>query len=185
MSALARRSRRTAPTEASETARRGPPKQTGPWYGRDKDCLRFDLSARRFPGLKISKGGGRSYHVPIEVPFYNETRQVEIRFKNWSREPRIYADGPDESPHRYPQDGSLCIWYPWDPPEQRWVFDDGLLMLINLIQGHLFREAWWRDTGEWPGPEATHGPPKEEVKEDSAEREQPDLPRSDQSRRRL
>lgn len=142
------------------------------------------MAARKFPGLKIAKGGGagRSYHVPIDVPFYNETRQVEIHFENGSRIPKIYADGPTDSPHRY-DEHRLCIWHPNDSPEQKWVFQDGLLMLINLNQAHLFREAWWRETGghnggEWLGPEVTHGPSKGEVKENGAEHEQPDLPHS-------
>jgi hypothetical protein len=106
---------------------------------------------------------------------------IEIRFETGSRIPKIHADGPTESPHRY-SERRLCIWYPSDPPEQKWVFEDGLLMLINHIQAHLFREAWWRETGgydggEWLGPEVTHGPPKEEVKENGVEPERPDLPR--------
>jgi hypothetical protein len=31
------------------------------------------------------------------------------------------------------------------------VIEDGLLVLLGLIGLHLFREAWWRETGEWPG----------------------------------
>jgi hypothetical protein len=141
------------------------------------------VSARKFPGLEIIKGGGagRAYLLPIAVPFYNETRQVEIRFENGSRIPKIYVDGSTDSPHRYAE-RRLCIWYPNDPPEQKWVFKDGLLMLINHIQAHLFREAWWRETGgrnggEWLGPQVTHGPPKDEVKENGAEPDQPELPR--------
>lgn len=118
-----------------------------------------------------------------EVPHY-ETRTVEIRFTDWSRTPTVFADGPNESPHRY-SDGSLCMWYPHDPPEQKWVFADGLLALLNLIQAHLFREAWWRETGEWLGPEAPHAPvAKEPVKEEEEERgrEQPDLRRREAGR---
>jgi hypothetical protein len=33
------------------------------------------------------------------------------------------------------------------------VFEDGLLALINHIQAHLFRKAWWREHDEWLGPE--------------------------------
>lgn len=70
------------------------------------------------------------------------------------------------------------MWCPWDPPEEKWVFRDGLLALLNHIQAHLFREAWWRETGEWLGPEAPHGAPKEPVKEeDEGGRDQPDLRR--------
>jgi hypothetical protein len=98
--------------------------------------------------------------VKLDVPFY-EARQVEIRFeKTSSHTPRIYADGP-ESPHRY-KDGSLCIWHPRDPVDNRWVFEDGLLDLLVHVQAHLFREAWVRETGEWLGTEAPHSPaPKE------------------------
>ena len=122
----------------------------------------------------------------MPVPYFDETRHVEIRFEpGWSSVPRIYADGPEwpeGSPHRY-NARRLCIWYPSDPDDQRWVFDDGLLMLINLIQSHLFKEAWWRETGgreggEWLGPEAPHDPPKDPVQEkDDAKPVRPDVPR--------
>jgi hypothetical protein len=104
----------------------------------------------------------------MEVPYY-EPRNVEIRFENWSRTPKVFVDGPDDSPHRY-TDGSLCMWHPHDPPEQRWVFSDGLLALLNYVQAHLFREAWWRETGEWLGAEAPHGPQKAPVTEGEEER---------------
>ena len=118
--------------------------------------------------------------MPIPVPFSDETRQVEIRFENGSHYPRIYTDGPTESPHRYSAT-RLCIWHPDDPSEQKWVFKDGLLMLINHIQAHLFREAYWRETGgrdggKWLGPEVTHGPAKDEVKENGGELDRPELP---------
>jgi hypothetical protein len=48
------------------------------------------------------------------------------------------------------------MWYPDDPKENRWVFEDGLLALLGHISAHLFREAWWRETGKWPGPESGH-----------------------------
>ena len=31
-----------------------------------------------------------------------------------------------------------------------------LLMLLVMVEAHLFREAWWRETGEWLGPEKSH-----------------------------
>ncbi len=42
------------------------------------------------------------------------------------------------------------------PAKNRWVFDDGLVTLLGHIAAHLFREAWWRETGEWLGPEVGH-----------------------------
>lgn len=80
---------------------------------------------------------------------------VTIEFSpNSPNTPWIYAPGPD-SPHRY-SDGSLCIWYPRDPPEQRWTWHDGGTALAGHICAHLIREAWWHQTGEWAGEEAPH-----------------------------
>lgn len=134
--------------------------------------MRFDRTARGFPGLEIVRGkGGRIYRIRgLQVP-HNEPRNVEIVFENRSYTPRILADGPSESPHRWP-DGSLCLWHPKAPIEKRWDFEDGLLVLINLVQAHLFREAWWRENGEWLGPEAPHETPKEPAIE-TRERDEP------------
>jgi hypothetical protein len=73
----------------------------------------------------------------------------------------VLVDGPKDSPHRF-GDRSLCMWHPRDPFDQRWVFQDGLVALLGYVIAHLFREAWWRETGEWLGPEAGHGEPKPE-----------------------
>jgi len=135
----------------------------GPWYGNDVQRVRFERGAKRhFPTLKgltrtYGPKAGRSYRVTIAVPHY-ESRQVEILFaKRTPSLPKITADVPTDSPHRY-DTYELCIWCPKDPDTQRWVFEDGLLVLLGLIALHLFREAWWRETGEWPGPEAGHSP---------------------------
>lgn len=70
--------------------------------------------------------------------------------------PHVFSDGPRHSPHRY-DDDSLCMWYPGDPPEQRWDRRrDGPVILLGLVLAHLMREEWWRRTGEWAGPEAPH-----------------------------
>jgi hypothetical protein len=109
---------------------------------------------------------GWLYRLTVPVEGY-DPRRVDILFEGpVGRVPTVWADGPG-SPHRYGDD-SLCIWYPKDPPERRWVFDDGLLALISQVTVHLFKEAWWRETGgdvrtgatgEWLGDEAPHGPP--------------------------
>lgn len=72
--------------------------------------------------------------------------------------PNVFADGPTDSPHRFSDRGRtrLCIWYPSDPDAQRWVPTDGLLALFGMAQHHLFKEAWWRESGEWLGDEAPH-----------------------------
>jgi hypothetical protein len=110
---------------------------------------------------------GRTYTVVIDVPHY-ERRRVQIHFsKNTPTLPRITTDGPTESPHRY-NETRICIWHPDDPYGSRWVFDDGLLVLLGLIAAHLFREAWWRETGEWLGPEASHAVSPDQQGENAA-----------------
>ena len=133
----------------------------GPWYGEDFPRLMFEREASRyFPGLSsatIPSGhdAGRRYRVTISVPHY-EARRVQIIFRKDSPIiPRVTVDGPVESKHRFPS-GELCMWYHGDPVENQWVFEEGLVVLLGHITAHLFREAWWRETGEWPGPEALH-----------------------------
>ena len=135
-----------------------------PWYGDLRQRMRFERGVRHhFPGLarRLIKNGpnrGIEYRLTIPVEGY-EPRQVTIRFKRsnpgW---PEVTVDGPGASPHRY-EDGSICMWYARDPEEQRWIANDGLLQLLVLIAAHLFREAWWRQHGEWLGPEVPHGAP--------------------------
>jgi hypothetical protein len=50
------------------------------------------------------------------------------------------------------------MWYWRDPPERRWTFGQGLLDLINHAIIHLFKEAWFLETGEWLGDEVLHDP---------------------------
>jgi hypothetical protein len=107
----------------------------------------------------------RLYALDVEVPFYGVLRHVEISFAAWGgKTPRVRVDGPT-SKHRYGTD-VLCMWHPDDPPQRKWVFRDGLLALIAQVQAHLFREEWLREFGYWPGSEAPHGPPKDEVEEE-------------------
>lgn len=91
------------------------------------------------------------------MPGYDPRRLRIVFDRDHVQTPRVLADGPGDSKHRY-SDGSLCMWYPSDPPENRWILEDGLLALIGHAILHLFREAWWRETEEWLGPEAPHEP---------------------------
>jgi len=98
--------------------------------------------------------GGFAVRVVLQ-PAGLQPCQATIEFSPNSPDiPSIYVPGPD-SPHRY-SDGSLCIWYPHDPPERRWTSHDGGAALAGHICAHLIREAWWRHTGEWVGEEAPH-----------------------------
>lgn len=121
----------------------------------------FELGASHccpgIEGITIRSGenAGRLYRATIEVPKY-QARFVQILFKKgFPKAPVVMVDGPTNR-HLY-LDGSLCMWTPADPPSNKWIFDDGLAALLGYITVHLFREAWYRETGEWLGPE-THIP---------------------------
>ena len=119
--------------------------------------LRLDHLLYRHQGLEVS---GRERPVPVTIlfeaqPFYNTYGLSPQDY------PRVFADLGLDSPHRMPDD-SLCLFYPGDPPDQRWTADDGLLALFNLTADHLFFETYWRHTGgrrcgTWLAPEAPHG----------------------------
>lgn len=135
----------------------------GPWYAEFRQRLIFEGDARRSNGTvthrlrREGKTGMIEYRFCVDVPHY-EQRHVTVRFEDGSKIPKVTADGPtgrDASPHRY-EGERLCIWDPKDPPSKKWVWDDGFTALIAHVTVHLFREAWWRETGEWLGPEAQH-----------------------------
>src|SRR4051794_33296539 len=131
-----------------------------PWFQDVRRRLRFEHSARTaYPGLRSSSTGrglnaSVTYTVTVDVPEY-EPRRLTISISN-SFKPilnGVVADGPTDSPHRYPGE-QLCMWYPSDPADRRWVAEDGLRTLIEHARIHLFKEAWWRETREWLGPQA-------------------------------
>jgi hypothetical protein len=135
-----------------------------PWFTDIRARVRFERGARlAYPGLRCTATGRSTnarviYTLTVDVPEYDR-RRVVISLANCSTPtlPDITVDGPTESPHRYSSE-RLCVEYPDDPPDERWAADDGLLALIDLIRAHLFREAYWRETGIWAGPEAPHEP---------------------------
>ena len=137
-----------------------------PWFQSFKARLRFEFHASgAYPSVRGRRVGHGSkakyvYTGKISVPGY-EPRCVKIVFPALSEVsvPEIFVDGPEASPHRY-QGGKLCVWHPDDPEDRRWVPRDGLLGLLDMIAIHLFKEAWWRETGEWLGDEVAHPPSK-------------------------
>lgn len=57
---------------------------------------------------------------------------------------------------------TLCMWFPKDPPERQWNPADGLLKLVDTAVAHLFKELYFRETGEWLGEEVHREAPKVE-----------------------
>jgi hypothetical protein len=148
-----------------------PPPRRPSWEQNYPLQLRFERAAQTaFSSLVRTTTGRRKYARVVYralVPVHGyESRTIEMHFFRTTAEPslaHVYADGPTASPHRFAphrkdplQRPALCIWYPDDPPERRWVPRDGLLTLIEMTRVHLFKEAWYRETSEWLGDEVSH-----------------------------
>jgi hypothetical protein len=133
------------------------------WYAKPASRLLFQhqlaacgAAVRAIPPPRRYRGGF-ALAVRLRLPDLVDQTVTIVFGRGNSAVPRVYTDGPSESPHRYP-DGSLCMWYPYDPAEQRWTRRDGPAALLGHIVAHLIREEWWRRTGEWPSEEAGHLP---------------------------
>ena len=132
------------------------------WFARPAPRLRF-FADLRATGTQVRASrpprqyrGGFAVRCTVNPPGV-VARQVTIAFSPRSPEvPRVFVDGPIESPHRY-SGGELCMWWPFDGSDERWVRRDGAAALLGHVVAHLVREEWWRRTGEWAGNEAPHG----------------------------
>jgi hypothetical protein len=109
----------------------------GPWYGEFRERFLREQELRWFypdvRGRVVQQVADAGYWLTltVQVPGFS-TRRVEIRFPSQLQfSPRVFVDGPDDSPHRYTS-SALCMWHPDDPVEQRWVFADGLLRLVEV-----------------------------------------------------
>jgi hypothetical protein len=139
--------------------------QPPPWFVTFQARLRFIREAQLAvegqisivkPSTEVRGGFAVSFTV---APRGIATSIVRIEFAPGNPEvPRVFVDGPTSSLHRY-ADNSLCMWFPGDPVELRWSRQDSAAALIGCIALHLIREQWWRETGEWVGPEVSHAAP--------------------------
>ena len=144
------------------------------WYGTQARWFApFERDAQRVHRLRLTshlaKGRRLVYeHVGLEDP--GRTDRVPARIEFYAAPPyetfgldpqdypRVFADPKARSKHRMADD-ALCLYAPFDPPDQRWTNDDGLLLLLNLVVDHLASELVWRNTDIWPRPESPHGLP--------------------------
>ena len=110
----------------------------------------------------------RGYQFTAEGPFGRLRLVILLSSRDPSEVVVICLDGPHgadvASPHRNGREGDsygyeLCLYFPGDPEELRWVPDDGFVALAHLARAHVWREFIWRTDGCWPGPEAPHGLP--------------------------
>jgi len=123
----------------------------------------LDLLTYHHAGLEVV---GREDPVPVTVEFHRIPPYHCYNLPS-ADYPRVLAEPGAQSPHRMPEDDRLCLWAPFDPPEQRWTAADGLQRLLDITAEHLFAEEYWRrtggidehgtDIGTWPIPQAAHG----------------------------
>lgn len=92
------------------------------------------------------------WRVPVTVPVYDERNILRIELDE-RRPVRVTAEGW-EGPMRHTFGANrLCMWYSKDPPNRHWNRSDGLLKLVDTAVAHLFKELYFRETGEWLGEE--------------------------------
>ncbi|MFI2365393.1 hypothetical protein [Promicromonospora sp. NPDC019610] len=145
------------------------------WYGRDHLwAARLEAAAARHYGDALTKAVTNTdltyCNTALDVVGRDSPARVTVKFLRYGGEwsyglapgdfPKVYT-APAPSPHRYP-DGSLCLFYPLDPPWRRWRSTDGLDTLFGLVADHLFAEDYWHATGathggHWILDEAPHG----------------------------
>lgn len=113
-----------------------------------------------YPDVRRRRRGEHAdeYTAMVPVRGYASRRVTVVIDRRAPDLARVYAHGPTLSPHRHAGRGGteLCIWHPYDPPCRRWAADEGIAVLFGMAAVHLFKEAWWRDMGEWLGEEAPH-----------------------------
>ncbi len=106
------------------------------------------------------------WRVHVTVPVYEVGFALRIELDE-GRAVRIYAEGwAGHLKHTY-GGNRLCMWYPQDPIDRRWEREEGLLKLADTAVAHLFKELYYRETGEWLGEEAPHAGPKVEARADN------------------
>ena len=112
------------------------------WYAYPAGRLRFltglracgvDAHQTRISHADRKHRGGFQVEFPLTVHGLPR-RHVRIVFAGPGAVPSVYADGPAESRHRY-SDGTLCMWYPWDPESARWTRRDGAAVDWQVTPG--------------------------------------------------
>jgi hypothetical protein len=116
---------------------------------------------------KAQIGNALVYRGEVELEAIGARRRLAIIFNGppSRTSPIVMADGPRTMRHRFAtyRPSALCLWYAKDHPTMRWRLEDGLANLIDLARVHLVREAWFRETGIWSGPEVHRDPNKRPI----------------------
>jgi hypothetical protein len=145
------------------------------WFGIDP-CFWYPLErdARRHLKEPLSVALGLdqlTYFVQgLRVPGDREPHNVRIEFHRVppydtyglapQDYPRVFTNVRRHRKHAFPGDGALCLWFPHDPIERRWVHALGLEVLIEMTRRQLLLELEFSITGRWPMEDAPHDFPE-------------------------
>jgi hypothetical protein len=99
------------------------------------------------------------WRAVVRVPVYEIAHTLRMELEHFGQAVYVEDWTGDKLRHTY-GGNRLCMWYPDDPPDRRWRKSDGLLKLIDTAVMHLFKEYYFRETGEWLGDEVHRPGPK-------------------------
>jgi hypothetical protein len=99
------------------------------------------------------------WRVPVTVPEYEEDYVLRIELDE-RRAVSVTAEGWCGPMRHTFGANTLCMWFPKDAPDRQWNRSDGLLRLVDTAFAHLFKELYFRETGEWLGDEVHRDVPK-------------------------
>ncbi|HEX2863856.1 MAG TPA: hypothetical protein VHN99_04760 [Deinococcales bacterium] len=141
-----------------------------PYCGRYRGAwdLQVEALLARYPQAQEHRNGTRvTFLVPMTIPVtrYKTRREFVVRIEvppDYPRfVPKAYLEGKviGRRKHIY-DDDSLCLFHPNDPPQERWLEEDGIVTIAVWAEEWIVAYDRWRWTGVWLGREAPHGPPK-------------------------
>ena len=120
-----------------------------------------------FPGFKASVGKDRTVTWIGELQPNPSSESYRLRVSyGLQGPPRVCVLSPpleDHAPHRYPSDGSLCLYW---PREWRWRDHESVsFTIVGWAALWLEHYEIWQVTGEWLGP-TSHAEPREDESDD-------------------
>lgn len=114
---------------------------------------------RAFPGFRMVRQGRAIGWVGSLQPRPDADYTVHIQYRG-GRPPKVFMIDPqldERCPHIY-GDKSLCVYWPYDPDNPGWEQTSWIAdTIIPWTAVWLHYYELWLETGEWLGPEKTHG----------------------------
>jgi hypothetical protein len=147
-----------------------------PWFMEYPTRWEFELEIleKIFPGIKHticgnridlririlqSSANGRWIRLNISPDYPKVVPKVfleDLHFRfGKHRLERAFGITMPRPPHLY-DDNSLCLFYPNDPSEKRWMPDDGIIQIVWWAEEWMKAYYHWIFTRQWLGEEAPH-----------------------------